>query len=124
MHASVKFSPGPGSKRICERPRARHSFHTRIFRAYFTELCDIGNLEALLHLADEDGLDRDELRIALKERRHAARLDQAKQDAQRHGVNAVPTFIINGRHKIVGAQSVESFREQFRKEAMAGGTPF
>jgi predicted DsbA family dithiol-disulfide isomerase len=100
-----------------------HSFHTRIFRAYFTELRDIGNPEVLLHLAEEDGLDRDELRIALKDGRYAARLDQVKLDARRHGVNAVPTFVVNGGHKIVGAQPMEFFREQFRKEAMAERTP-
>ncbi len=99
-----------------------HSFHTRLFQAYFTELLDIGNLEAILDLGEEDGLDRDELHAALKEGRYAARLEQAKQEAQRYGVSAVPTFIINERHKIVGAQPVEIFREQFRKEAMAGGT--
>ena len=102
---------------------SHHSFHTRVFRAYFTELRDIGNLELLLRLADEDGLDRDELLTALQERRYTARLDQAKLEAQRHGVNAAQTFIVNRRNKIVGAQSVEFFREQLRREAMSEGTP-
>jgi len=101
----------------------RHaSFHNRVFRAYFTEVRDIGNLEVILELAEDDGLDREELQAALKERHYASRLEQARQKAYTYGVNAAPTFIINGRHKIVGAQSVEYFREQFRKEAIAEGT--
>ncbi|MBI4961807.1 MAG: DsbA family protein [Desulfomonile tiedjei] len=100
-----------------------HSFHNRVFHAYFTELRDIGDLEVLFQIAQEDGLDRDELQAALKERRYAPRLAQAGQKAQRYAVNAVPTFIVNGHQKIVGAQSVEFFREQFKKAGIAGRTP-
>jgi len=105
------------------RDMGRHqSFHNRVFRAYFTDVRDIGNLEVILELVEDDGLDRNELQAALKERRYASRLEQARQKAYTYSVNAVPTFIINGRHKIVGAQSLEYFREQFRKEAIAEET--
>ena len=36
------------------------SFHGRIFRAYFTETRDIGDLDVLLELAQEEGLDADD----------------------------------------------------------------
>jgi predicted DsbA family dithiol-disulfide isomerase len=91
------------------------SFHDRIFRAYFTETRDIGDLDALVELAQEEGLDTDDLRSALQEGRYASRLDEAHSEGRRLGINAVPTFIINGKYTIVGAQSLDFFRERFRE---------
>jgi predicted DsbA family dithiol-disulfide isomerase len=85
-----------------------------VFRAYFVETRDIGNLEVILGLASEDGLDDDDLRRALKEKQYAARLEEAKDEARGYGITAVPTFIINGKHKLVGAQPIEAFRDKFR----------
>lgn len=97
------------------RDKGHHqSFHNRVFRAYFTDLLDIGDEEVLLQLAEEDGIDREELRAALKNGIYASRLEHARGEAYRFAVNAVPTFIIDGRHKIVGVQPLEFFREQFR----------
>jgi predicted DsbA family dithiol-disulfide isomerase len=90
------------------------SFHGRVFRAYFVETRDIGNLEVILGLASEDGLDDDDLRRALKEKQYAARLEEAKDEARGYGITAVPTFIINGKHKLVGAKPIEAFRDKFR----------
>jgi predicted DsbA family dithiol-disulfide isomerase len=90
------------------------SFHGRVFRAYFVETLDIGNLDVILGLAREDGLDSEDLLRALKEKQYDARLEEAKEEGRRYGVTAVPTFIINGKHKIVGAQPIEAFREKLR----------
>ena len=46
------------------------SFHSRVFRAYFIETLDIGDLDVILGLAREDGLDSDDLRRALKEKQY------------------------------------------------------
>jgi predicted DsbA family dithiol-disulfide isomerase len=91
------------------------SFHGRVFRAYFTETRDIGNLDVLLELAQEEGLDTDDLRGALQEGRYASCLDEAHNIGRQLGINAVPTFIINGKYRIVGAQSLDFFRERFRE---------
>ena len=91
------------------------SFHGRVFRTYFTDARDIGDLDVLLELAREEGLDTDELRGALQEGRYAPRLDEAHSEGRQLGINAVPTFIINGKHTIVGAQSLDFFRERFRE---------
>jgi len=89
------------------------SFHTRVFRAYFVETRYIGSFNVIQELAEQEGLDVDDLRRALQEKRYAARLEEARQEARRYAVNAVPTFIINGEHKIVGAQPLDVFREKF-----------
>ncbi len=91
------------------------SFHDRVFRAYFAETRDIGDLDVLLELAREVGLDADDLSVALQEGRYASRLDEARGEGMSLGINAVPTFIFNGKHKIVGAQSLDFFRERLKE---------
>ncbi len=90
------------------------SFHGRVFHAYFVETRDIGNLDVILELADQDGLNPNDLNLALQEKRYAERLEKAKQEGRLYGVTAVPTFIFNGEHKIVGAQPIDVFREKLR----------
>ncbi len=78
------------------------------------ETRDIGNLNVLLELAQEEGLDTADLRVALLDGRYTSRLNDARQEGQQLGINAVPTFIINGKHRIVGAQSLDFFRDRLR----------
>ena len=61
------------------------SFHGRVFRAYFTETRDIGDLDVLLELAQEEGLDAADLRVALREGRYASRLDEAHSEGRAVG---------------------------------------
>lgn len=91
------------------------AFHERMFYTYFTESKDIGNLEVLAEDARSCGLDWDELLKSLKERRYAGRLDEARKEARLIGLSGVPTFIINGSYKIVGAQQTGVFRNLLKK---------
>ncbi|MEJ2717888.1 MAG: DsbA family protein [Deltaproteobacteria bacterium] len=91
------------------------SFHAKVFHAYFTDIRDIGSLDVLLDLARADGLDTDELTTALEERRYASRLDEAHAEARQLGITAVPTFIVNGGERIIGAQSIDFFRNMLRQ---------
>ena len=91
------------------------SFHETMFRHYFTEAHDIGSLDVIKSVAAESGLDASELANALKERRYKSRLDEAKQEGLKINLTGVPTFIINGKHKIVGAQPVEVFTDLIEK---------
>ena len=83
--------------------------HERILRAYFYEGENISLKETLLRLLAEIGLDRQGLSEALEAGVYAERLRQGRQLAQEHAVTALPTFIISGRDKIVGARPYEQF---------------
>lgn len=89
-----------------------HSFHERVFHAYFSETRDIGKEEVLLDLAEADGLDSDELRAALARRAYASRLAEVRREGEILGVTAVPTFIIEESHKIVGVLPIDQFRRR------------
>jgi predicted DsbA family dithiol-disulfide isomerase len=91
------------------------SFHERVFRAYFTDLRDIGNVKILLNVAQDVGLDPVDLNDSLESGFYATRMEEAMQEAAKYGVNAVPTFIINDTDKIVGALPLDKFRERVKR---------
>ena len=90
-------------------------FHERMFFTYFTESKDIGSLDVLTESARACGLDIDELVKALKDRRYAHRLEESRKEAEKIHLTGVPTFIINGKTKVVGAQQIGVFRDLLRK---------
>ncbi|KUO95325.1 hypothetical protein ATW55_04380 [Ferroacidibacillus organovorans] len=92
-----------------------HDFHRRIFDAYFRACEDIGNMEVLLHIADQCGLMQNELQAALLDLRYMPRLEQALREGEQYGVTGTPTFIINDTYKVVGAQPFEVFRNALHK---------
>jgi predicted DsbA family dithiol-disulfide isomerase len=92
-----------------------HAFHEKVFHACFTEARDIGDLDVVLELAAAVGLDTAELREALADGRYMPRLEQAQEEAARYGVSGTPTFMVNNRYKIVGAQPLEAFRNALKR---------
>ena len=94
------------------------SFHERTFRAYFNEGRDIGKIDVVLDLARKDDLDPRDLAEALRGRRFSQRLIDARREGERLGVRAVPTFIIDDKHTIVGVQPLEVMRDRLRQIAV------
>lgn len=93
------------------------SFHDRVFHAYFTEARDIGSLEVVLDLAEAEGLDPGELVGALENETYMPRLARARKEGEALGVRAVPTFIVEGTHRIVGTLPLEQFKERLARVA-------
>jgi predicted DsbA family dithiol-disulfide isomerase len=90
-------------------------FHRRMFKAYFEDLEDIGDLETVVRIGVDAGLDGDELRKALVEGRYRGIVDEGLAWTRGIGVNAVPTFVIDQRYGIVGAQELDAFRQAMQK---------
>jgi predicted DsbA family dithiol-disulfide isomerase len=88
-------------------------FHEKIFYAYFTENQDIGRMDVVLDIAALTGLDALDLRKALHAKRYFPRLQATQKQAHASGITGVPTFIIGGTYKVVGAQPIEVFRDIF-----------
>jgi predicted DsbA family dithiol-disulfide isomerase len=68
--------------------------HRAIFHAFFKEGKDIGEMNVLLEIAASAGLQRDPLRQALEESRHAGQLFRDQQLAHDLGISAVPTMVV------------------------------
>jgi len=78
-----------------------------LFRAYFNEGRDIGDLDVLADIADALGMDAAIIRKLLMS--DADREDIRSRDTQFRGmgISGVPTFIVAGQHAVPGAQSAE-----------------
>ena len=90
------------------------AFHEAVFAAYFSHGIDIGDLDALGQIAGDVGIDAGALAGAVKSGKYLPLLEKTKEDAARLGVTGVPTFIINDKRSIVGAQSLDVFRKTLR----------
>jgi predicted DsbA family dithiol-disulfide isomerase len=90
-------------------------FHRALFQAYFSQGMDIGNLEVLTQIGHESGLDRDSLAQSLQTGKYLPRIENMRKEATRLGVSAAPTFIIQDRDRIVGAQPIDVFKKKLRR---------
>ena len=86
-------------------------YHSLLMQAYFRDLKDIGDLEVLGDLGETIGLDKGALIDAVKNRAYETVLNNSAKDAQSMDINSTPTFIINDKYAIVGAQPIEEFRK-------------
>ena len=75
-----------------------------LFRGYFVEGRDIGDAAVLADLAASAGLDRARVERFLASDEGADAVSDALDDARRHQVSGVPTFVIDGAPAFAGAQ--------------------
>jgi predicted DsbA family dithiol-disulfide isomerase len=90
-------------------------FHRALFQAYFSQGIDIGNIEVLAQIGHESGLDRDALVQALQTGKYRPLIENMRKEATSLGVTAAPTFIIEGRDRIIGAQPIDVFKKKLRR---------
>ncbi len=81
-----------------------------LFFRYFTKGVDIGDIDALVIIATDCGLDGEETRTFLESGAEADAVLAEHNLAQRIGINGVPCFILDGRYAVSGAQSPEVLR--------------
>jgi len=85
----------------------------RLFRGYFLDGRDIGDLATLAEIAAECGIDRSEARSFLASAAEREEIIAEDRNARRLGVNAVPCYIFAGQYAISGAQEPEFFLPVF-----------
>ena len=94
----------------------------RLYRAYFSEERSIFDVDSLVALAAEVGLDPQTVRTALDEGRYTAAVQADDRQAREFGANGVPFFVIDRRFGVSGAQPVEVFAEALARAAEARST--
>ncbi len=87
----------------------------RLLRAYFTEGELIADHEALVRMAGEVGLSETEARLVLAGDRFADEVRADEAIAQRLGIGAVPTFVVNRKLAISGANPPEQLLSLLRE---------
>jgi predicted DsbA family dithiol-disulfide isomerase len=93
--------------------------HDALFKAYFVQNRNIGDIEVLVEIARAVGLDADEARTVLAERRFKDAVDADWQKSRAYGVTGVPTYVAAG-YGVVGAQPYEVLQSLMQE---AGAKP-
>jgi predicted DsbA family dithiol-disulfide isomerase len=88
-----------------------------LFRRYFIDNEDIGDSETLTAAAAEAGMDADLVRERLSSDADDEAVRAEAQYASQMGISGVPTFIIDHKYAVQGAQTAEVFRQVFAKVA-------
>jgi predicted DsbA family dithiol-disulfide isomerase len=97
---------------------AHDRLHERIMDAYWARGLDISGWEVLADAARDAGLDPDVGRAVLESGAPARAVDESTDWAQRHGINAVPAFVLDGRLLVSGAVPHDVLR-QAAEQALA-----
>ncbi|MEO1330506.1 MAG: DsbA family oxidoreductase [Pseudomonadota bacterium] len=75
-----------------------------LFEKYFVEGEDLSDRDLLAGVADTAGLDAERVRSALETDVDLDKVRQQDAAARQAGISGVPTFIVNARHVVPGAQ--------------------
>jgi predicted DsbA family dithiol-disulfide isomerase len=97
-----------------------NEFHKVVFRKVYAEGLDPSQWEVLRTAAQEVGLDPDEIQREVESEKYMAKVVDQVRWAYQIGVTGVPTYVINDRYAIVGAQPYEVFKnalEQIMKQS-------
>jgi predicted DsbA family dithiol-disulfide isomerase len=87
----------------------QRSLKKALLRAYFTEGREVADHEVLADLAAEVGLDRGDAAALLASDDEAEFVREERAEAYRNGINAVPTFIVEGEWMLQGALDTEKW---------------
>ncbi|MDH0172762.1 DsbA family oxidoreductase [Stenotrophomonas sp. GD04145] len=93
-----------------------------LFRAHFEHGQNLADTEVLTRAGVAGGLDAAEIAQMLASSRGLAEVEAGLDQARALGISSVPTFVIDGRWAISGAQPPEAFAQALRQIAAEQGT--
>ena len=99
------------------------AMHKALLKAHWEVAARLENVDDLVRIGVETGLDGPELRKAIEEDRYADVIDDNRKEAESVGINAIPAHIFGRRYLVLGAQPYEAFLqvlERMRAEEAAG----
>lgn len=100
---------------LAESKGKGQEMNERLFKAYFTEGKHIGDHATLASLAEEVGLEKQEVESMLVGTAFTAEVRGDEQEGSVLGITGVPFFVINRKYGISGAQPAEAFLDMLKK---------
>jgi len=85
------------------------AFHLAVFKAFFVDQENIGDLQILVELIERLGLPAEEARDVIQNRTYKEDVERDWVRSREQFVTAVPTFIMN-QQRIVGAQPYDGLK--------------
>ncbi len=100
-HEATEYARDPG----------RHvEFHRAMFQKVYGKGEDISKWDVLRAAAEEAGLDAEEMQREVDAGKYTARVEEEVKRAYAMGVSGVPTYVINNKYALVGAQPYDVFK--------------
>ena len=96
------------------------ALYENVFRAFFTDLKDIGRLDVILEITFNSRLNPEKLKLAFSKSHCQDRLDTAMTEARRLGIRSIPAIVTENNEIILGALPPEIFLKAF--EGIKNGT--
>ena len=90
-------------------------YHRAVFDKFYGKGEDISQWEVLRDAALQVGLDADEMQREVESGKYTAQVNAMVREAQEIGVSGVPTYVLNDRYAIVGAQPYEAFLQALKQ---------
>lgn len=87
-----------------------NEFHKLMFHKVYGEGQDPSNWEVIRSVAQGVSLDADDMQSVVEAGKYTEEVAGQVQQAYQIGVSGVPTYVINDRYAIVGAQPYEVFK--------------
>jgi predicted DsbA family dithiol-disulfide isomerase len=100
-------------------PNAADALIERLFRAYFVDGIDIGDIDALAGVAGDAGFDATAARAWLASGAGRAAVEAEERRSRALGVTGVPFFVFNQRLAVSGAQPPEVLLGAMEQAALA-----
>lgn len=97
-----------------------------LFEAHFTNGKNIADVDFLVSLAEELGLDKEKARKILSEDTYDYEVKQDIMEAHNLGISGVPYYILDNKYAVSGAQPVELFARalaQTHQESIVNFSP-
>jgi predicted DsbA family dithiol-disulfide isomerase len=94
--------------------------HHALFKAHWQQTGKLEDVNDLVRIGTEVGLDAEELRRAIEEGRYEDVIDENRQIATSAGINAIPAHVFGRRYLVMGAQPYEVLKEVVDKLTSEG----
>ena len=106
-----------------EHDQMSNELHRALFKAHFEDFDNIGDIDVLVRLAAQAGVEAGGLRASLEAGEYRETVDHAIAWARSVGVTGIPTFIFNDKYAVVGAQEYEAFERMMEHLAQEADSP-
>ena len=98
-----------------KHPERYEELHHGLFQAYFVHSRNLAQEAEVEAVCQQLGFAPGMVAEAMAEPKYAAVIERSMEQARAYGINGVPTWIVNDKYKVVGAQPFEVLRDAFQK---------
>lgn len=93
----------------------QHPLKMALFKAHFTDARDVSDIDVLVEVAGDVGLDAAEAQQVLTSGSHADATRQGQAFWTSRGVSGVPSMVFDQRYLLTGAQGAQTYAQMLEK---------